>query len=173
MIGGVVHGTLTNGLWIDVPVHQQVAAGRQDQRVEDVGNHEDRIQHDRQAEEDRLVDLEDLRRQRQAADLPEAGSLEFHSTSASAIVAPVPPTFTNVVKKPYAVTYGSGCPAVIAATLAGEVLQEDRRHDRVHGVVAIDPDRPEQRDQKAYTRMPGSVFSANTSGAERGLHERR
>ena len=31
-------------------------------------------------------------------------SFEFHRTSASAIVAPVPPTLTKVVKKPLAVT---------------------------------------------------------------------
>ena len=32
--------------------------------------------------------------------LRKPGSAEFHRTSASAIVAPVPPTLTNVVKKP-------------------------------------------------------------------------
>ena len=52
------------------------------------------------------------------------GSFDRHSISASAIVAPVPPTFTNVVKKPLAVTYGSGCPAFIAATLAARYCRK-------------------------------------------------
>ena len=45
------------------PTHEQIGAGRQDQRVEYVRNHENGIQHNREAEEDGFVDLEDLCRQ--------------------------------------------------------------------------------------------------------------
>ena len=54
----------------DTPLHEQERAGRQDQRVEDIRDHEDGIEHDGEAEEDRFVDLEDLGRQGQAADFP-------------------------------------------------------------------------------------------------------
>ena len=40
------------------------------------------------------------------------------STSANAKVAPVPPTLTNVVKNPFAVACGMGCPAFNASTLS-------------------------------------------------------
>src|SRR6185503_8544248 len=52
------------------------------------------------------------------ATLRYAESLERQSRSASARVAPVPPTFTNVVKKPYAVTNGGDCPPLTASVLA-------------------------------------------------------
>ena len=44
-----------------IPVHQQVAAGGQNQSIEDVRNHKDGIQHDGHAEENWLIDLKDLR----------------------------------------------------------------------------------------------------------------
>ena len=45
------------------PTHKQIGAGRQDQGVENIRDHENGIQHNRETEEDRLVDLENLCRQ--------------------------------------------------------------------------------------------------------------
>ena len=54
-------------------MHEQIGAGREDERVENVGDHEDGIQHDGQAEENGFVDLEDLRGKGNAADFAEGG----------------------------------------------------------------------------------------------------
>src|SRR5436190_7591525 len=93
-----------------------------------------------------------------------AGSRELNMISASAMVAPVPPTFTNVEKKPFAVMYGKGSPAVLASTLAARYC---RKIGATTASIVLSPLMPTDHSivtRKAYVRIPGSVFSANTSG---------
>ena len=66
----------------DVRVHQQVGRRGEDQRVENVRDHEDWVEHDGDAEEDRLVDLKDLCGSDKRLTLRKPGSFEFHRTSA-------------------------------------------------------------------------------------------
>src|SRR6266850_3536879 len=56
--------------------------------------------------------------------LRKPGSLELSMMRARAMVAPVPPTLTNVVKKPLAVMYGSGWPVVVACTFAARYCRK-------------------------------------------------
>ena len=96
--------------------------------------------------------------------LRKPGSLEFHSTSASAMVAPVPPTLTKVVKKPLAVTYGSGRPCVVAMTLAARNWRKIGATMASSALSPLTPTDQSSVTRKAYPRMPGSVFNAKTSG---------
>ena len=84
--------------------------------------------------------------------------------SARAMVAPVPPTLTKVVKKPLAVTKGKGSPRVVASTFA---VKYWRKMGATIASMALSPLIPTDHSsvtRKAYIRMPGSVFRANTSG---------
>src|SRR5438128_12443142 len=56
----------------DVPMHKEISAGGQDEGIENIGNHEDGIQHDGEAAEDGFVDTKNLGWQRDAADFSKA-----------------------------------------------------------------------------------------------------
>src|SRR6266576_1837116 len=75
------------------------------------------------------------------------GSFEFHMMRASAMVAPVPPTLTKVVKKPLAVIYGKGSPALVAATLAARYC---RKIGATSASMALSPLIP--TDQRIVTK---------------------
>ena len=100
------------------------------------------------------------------------GSFDRHRINARAIVAPVPPTLTNVVKKPLAVTYGSGWPAFMRRDVGREILQKNRRHDRVHRIVAIDPHRPQHRHQARIDEDARQRVQREYQRRERGADQR-
>src|SRR2546429_611517 len=124
MIGGVVHGIFTNGLWMvfqcinrKVPVvninalrmYGTIKTGlRTMGKPKKIGS---------------LIWKICVGNERRLT-LRKPGSFEFHITMARAMVAPVPPTLTKVVKKPLAVIKGNGWPAVVASTLAARYCRK-------------------------------------------------
>ena len=155
----------------DTPLHEQERAGRQDQRVEDIRDHEDGIEHDGEAEEDRFVDLEDLGRQGQAADFPIARLLgvphDERQGDGCAGAANVDEGGEETVGSHIRQRLAGGH----RLHVRGQVLQEDRSNDGIHGVVAIDADGPEQCDQEGIHQDPGQRVQGEDHGLKRGLHE--
>src|SRR6185503_10691437 len=66
-------GNVYKGLLNESPIHQQIGGSGEDQGVEDVRNHEDRIEDDGESEKDGFVDLKNLSGEGEPADFAEAG----------------------------------------------------------------------------------------------------
>ncbi len=87
------------------------------------------------------------------------------------MVAPVPPTLTNVVKKPLAVTYGRGRPSAMAATFAARYCRKIGATIGVHGVVAVDPHGPEHGDEEGVHQDARQRVQGEHQRCEGGLHD--
>ena len=87
------------------------------------------------------------------------------------MVAPVPPTLTKVGEE----TVGGHIRQRLAGGhrfhVRGQVLEKDRRDDGIHGVVAIDADGPEQRDQEGIHQNARQRVQGEDQRLESGLHE--
>ena len=151
------------------PRHQGVGGPGQQQRVQHIRHHEDRIQDDRQSEEDRLVDLEHLRGQRQPGDLAIAGVLgtaqqqrqRQRGAGAADIHEGGEKAVSRHERRGVAPAHGIG--------VGGQILQEDRRDHHVDGVVAIDADRPQQRDDQRIPEDPRQRVQRGDQRAEGSL----
>src|SRR3954468_14823626 len=71
--GGRGPGNVDDGFADEVGGHQEVGEGGEEKGVEDVGDHEDWVQDNGEAEEDGFVDLENLSGETEARDFAEAG----------------------------------------------------------------------------------------------------
>src|ERR1043165_9864593 len=133
----------------EVGGHEEISDGGEDEGVEDVRNHENWVQHDREAEEDRFVDLKDLGGQAEARDFAEAGFAGvYHDQRKGDGGAGT----ADVYERGEESVGGDVWQRLVigeGGDVGGEVLEENRSDNCVHRVVAVDADRPEHGDEKS------------------------
>ena len=133
---------INKGFGNDVPLHQEKAAGRQDQGVENIGHHEDGVEHNRKSEKDGFVDLKNLGDQRQAADFSKTWFGRVEHDEGQCDCCSRPPDVDKGRKKTERSNIGQRESMSRCLDVGGEVLEKNGSDDGVEGIVAIDPDRP-------------------------------